>query len=124
MARGGVRLGAGRPKGTTKAKKIADIAEVVVKALVKPNELPKVEADPPPVILEQDFDDPKDFLHTVMNTTALPMPIRQDAAKALMPYVHAKKEVSKKGEADAKAKAAGSKFAASPPPPRLAVNNG
>ena len=65
------------------------------------------------------YDDPEKFLRAVMNDAKTDAKIRVDAAKALMPYVHAKKgEGGKKEEAADRAKRAGAgKFAPSVPPP-------
>lgn len=140
MPRGGPRPGSGRPKGTTKAKKAADIAALVVEAMrpaPKRTEnsgspigqaLAALQATAPdapslPESLTAAYDDPLEFLKAVMNEPKVPLIARQDAAKALMPYEHAKKgEVGKKQQAADNAKTAGSKFNAAAPP-RLAVNN-
>lgn len=68
--------------------------------------------------------DPKTFLLAAMNDTELAEKLRIDAAKALMPFVHAKKgEAGKKAaQADA-AKQVASRFAAGAPP-RLAAAGG
>jgi phage terminase small subunit len=71
--------------------------------------------------------DSVEFLTRVMNHPKLDIEVRKDAAKALLPYQHAKKEGSKKQEAEAKARAAGNKFAGTPAPPvplRAVVKNG
>ena len=50
------------------------------------------------------YDDPKDMLLDVMNMGALPIAIRADAAKQLMPYCHARVgELGKKEKAKDKA---------------------
>lgn len=70
------------------------------------------------------FKDPKDFLVAVMNDIAEDPKLRLDAAKTLMPYVHARKADA--GIKDTKQKAAekvSSRFAPSAPP-RLVVNGG
>lgn len=93
---GGARPGAGRPK-----------------------------KEPEPINVLGMFDDPEKFLRAVMNDAGADQKLRVDAAKALMPYTHARKgEGGKKDEAGAKAKAAGAgKFGASAPP-RLVSNGG
>lgn len=54
-----------------------------------------------PRLPREHYDDPKDMLLDVMNMGALPIAVRADAAKQLMPYMHArvgemgKKEKSK-----------------------------
>jgi len=60
------------------------------------------------------FSDPLDFLRAAMNDPAASDKLRVEAAKALAPFVHARKgEVSKKDEVKDKAKAAGAgKYAA------------
>ena len=63
--------------------------------------------------------DPVEFLERVMSDPMADAKLRVDAAKALLPYKHAKKgEVGKKEEAAERAKSAASKFKpATPPPP-------
>ena len=132
MPRGGVRMGAGRPKGPPGAKKAADIAALVVETMQKAAKAPKAptpEPPPPaplPSALAKQYDDPRDFLRGVMNDPEVPLVARQDAAKALMPYEHAKKgETGKKEAAADKAKAIGqSRFGQASPPPLKAVSNG
>jgi phage terminase small subunit len=70
------------------------------------------------------FSDPKQFLLAAMNDPAASGPLRVDAAKALMPFMHKKiGEVGKKEEAASAAKKAANKFAVGAPP-KLVVNNG
>jgi len=91
---GGARAGAGRPK------KVA--AGLGVKGT---------------------FDDPLEFLKKVMNSAAADPKLRVDAAKAMAPFVHAKKgESGKKAAKDDAAKQVASKFGP-PRAPRLVVNN-
>ncbi|WP_405044906.1 terminase small subunit [Paraburkholderia sp. USG1] len=70
------------------------------------------------------FSDPKAFLLAAMNDQNTEPKLRIDAAKTLMPFVHAK--VGEAGKKDAKAdaakKAGAGKFAATAPP-KLVVNN-
>lgn len=70
--------------------------------------------------------DPKNFLIAAMNDIELGEKLRIDAAKALMPFMHAKKGESGKKEdaAAAAAKAGSSGRFASGAPPKLVVNNG
>lgn len=70
------------------------------------------------------FTDPKAFLVAAMNDGRTEPKLRVDAAKALMPFVHAKLgEAGKKDvKADAAKKAGTGKFA-SAAPPKLVVNN-
>lgn len=131
MPRGGARLGAGRPKGPPGAKKAADIAALVVETMknqAKSPAVPPVPPPPPPKLPESltvHYSDPLDFLTAVMNEPKVPLIARQDAAKALMPFKHAKKGETGKKEAaaDTAKRAAGGKFGAATAPPRLAVNN-
>lgn len=131
MPRGGPRPGSGRPKGSTKAKKAADIAAVILETMTTQAKTPQKAPEPPPPPLElpesitRPYDDPRDFLKAVMNEPKIPMITRQDAAKALMPYMHAKKgETGKKEAATEKAKETGaSRFGAVSPPPLRAVGS-
>lgn len=69
------------------------------------------------------FSDPKAFLLAAMNDQSTEQKLRIDAAKTLMPFVHAK--VGEQGKKDAKtaaAKKAASKFTPTAPP-KLVVNN-
>lgn len=69
------------------------------------------------------FSDPKAFLLAAMNDQNTEPKLRVDAAKALMPFMHAKP--AEGGKKDAKAEAAknaASKFGALAPP-KLVVNN-
>ncbi|AVJ17208.1 terminase [Serratia sp. MYb239] len=71
------------------------------------------------------YDDPLDFLKSVMNDPAKDIDTRKDAAKAMLPYIHPKKgEGGKKDARNAAAKVAAtaSKFGAMAPP-KLVVNN-
>lgn len=65
------------------------------------------------------YTDPRDYLLDDMNDTTLDRKDRRDAAKALMPFLHARKgEGGKKEERqDAAKKAGAGKFGAAPPPP-------
>ena len=68
--------------------------------------------------------DPKVFLLALMNDYEADIKLRADAAKALMPFVHAKIEAGvKDAKAEAAKKASGGKFGAATPP-RLVVNRG
>lgn len=140
MASGGRRPGAGRPKGTTKVKKAADIAALVVEAMrpapkrtensgspigqaLAALQATAPDAPPLPESLTQQYDDPLDFLAAVMNEPKVPLIARQDAAKALMPYKHPKKgETGKKQQAADAAKTAGNRFTAGAPPLRAVSN--
>lgn len=70
--------------------------------------------------LAQRFDDPADFLRSVMNSEREEMRLRMDAAKTLMPYTHAKLgEVGKKEQRREAAKEAGKGRFATGRAPRL-----
>lgn len=70
--------------------------------------------------LAQRFDDPADFLRSVMNNEREEMRLRMDAAKTLMPYTHAKLgEVGKKEQRREAAKEAGKGRFATGRAPRL-----
>jgi phage terminase small subunit len=82
---------------------------------------------PPPVVnnLSDKFEDPLEFLKSVMNDITEETDVRKDAAKAMLPYIHPKKgEGGKKDARNAAAKVAAgaSKFGAMAPP-KLVVNN-
>lgn len=86
----------------------------------------KPEPDPAPQIIRSDgdYDDPLEFLKSVMNNREEDIDTRKDAAKAMLPYLHSKKgEGGKKDAKQAAAKAVASKFMGMAPP-QLIVNNG
>jgi phage terminase small subunit len=69
--------------------------------------------------------DPQSFLLAAMNDTALDAKLRIDAAKALMPFTHAKLgEGGKKDQKQDAAKKAGAGKYGSAEPPKLAAANG
>lgn len=75
---------------------------------------------PPVLATLPQSNDPKVFLLALMNDDTLDMVLRLDAAKALMPYCHAKKvEGIKDEKSQAAHKASTGKFGASTPPVRL-----
>ncbi|EMK8059145.1 terminase small subunit [Escherichia albertii] len=78
----------------------------------------------PENLINNVFDDPLDFLRTVMNCSLVELNDRKDAAKAMLPYMHAKKGEGGKKDAkkDAAVKALASKFGAMPAP-RLVASN-
>lgn len=145
MPRGGARLGAGRKPNPLKAAKKAEVeankakkaGSVIGQALsalsaiapaVQKGPVPGVSPPPPPELpdsLTKNYDDPLEFLTAVMNEPKVPLIARQDAAKALMPFKHAKKgETGKKEAATAKAKETGAaRFGAAAPPPLRAVGS-
>lgn len=82
--------------------------------------------DPVPEIARAagEYDDPLEFLKSVMNDRCEDIDTRKDAAKAMLPYLHSKKgEGGKKDAKQAAAKAVASKFMGMAPP-QLIVNNG
>jgi len=83
----------------------------------KPTNAPKMPRDK--------YADPKDFLLDVMNLAALPVAVRADAAKQLLPYMHARmgetgKKETKRQNAAAIARGR-HKFATKSPPPSNVV---
>lgn len=81
----------------------------------------------PPSLLDMigSYDDPEKFLRAVMNASEVEAKIRVDAAKALMPYVHAKKaDPTKKGDKEEAAKKAATGRFAPKSGPRLVANSG
>jgi len=85
---------------------------------------PEPEPAPKTIPEEGQYDDPLEFLKSVMNNRAEDIDTRKDAAKAMLPYLHSKKgEGGKKDAKQAAAKAVASKFMGMAPP-QLIVNNG
>jgi len=80
--------------------------------------------NPLPVPLSAgEYEDPMDFLRSVMNNVDYEIDTRKDAAKAMLPYMHQKKgEGGKKDAKTEAAKKAANKFAVQQPP-KLVVNN-
>jgi len=104
-----------RPKAAPRAPKPA--CEYVEKVLQSPELADDGSfSDPGP---SRVYTDPKDYLLDDMNDPKLDRKDRRDAAKALMPFLHARKgEGGKKEERqDAAKKAGAGKFSAAPPPP-------
>ena len=94
---GGVRPGAGR----------------------KPAEAVKIDI-PVPVLDNLSHKDPKVFLMALMNDLEADIKIRADAAKSLLPFMHAKVEAGvKDAKAEAAKKAGAGKFGAAAPPLRI-----
>lgn len=80
--------------------------------------------EPTIIQLSATYDDPEKFLRAVMNDSGTDAKLRVDAAKALMPFVHAKKgETGKKEQKDEAAKKVAGRFAQAAPP-RLAAAGG
>lgn len=79
-----------------------------------------------PTMPRSKYADPKTFLLDVMNLDGLPIAVRADAAKQLLPYMHArmgetgKKETAKEN-ARKIARGGRSKFATRQAPPKLTV---
>lgn len=94
---GGVRPGAGR----------------------KPAEAVKINI-PVPITENLAHKDPKVFLLALMNDLEADVKLRADAAKSLMPFMHAKVEAGvKDAKAEAAKKAGAGKFGAAAPPLRI-----
>lgn len=122
---GGYRPGAGR-KPAAKVK-----LDVKVPAPEKPKAAKQ--ADPAPALEQPKITkldvtvsdclkhkDPKVFLLALMNDYEADIKLRADAAKALMPFVHAKIEAGvKDAKAEAAKKASAGKFGAAAPPLRM-----
>lgn len=88
----------------------------------KPKEIVKLSI-PVPVAESLSHKDPKVFLLALMNDLEADVKLRADAAKALLPFMHAKVgEGVKDAKQDAAKKAGAGKFGASAPP-KLIVNN-
>jgi phage terminase small subunit len=105
MPRGGYRLGAGRPKKDDSAKPAKKKGSGLLAAT-------------------KTYEDPAKFLSDLMNNPLEDIKTRADAAKALMPYLHAKVgeggKKEKKQEA-AQGVAAGGRFQSQRPPHLRAV---
>lgn len=76
----------------------------------------------PPVLLEASEPDPIAFLEGIVSDPSIDAKLRVDAAKALLPYKHAK--IGEQGKKAARQEAAesvtkGGRFAATPPPTQL-----
>lgn len=104
-----------KPKAAARAPKQA--SELIEGAL-KTFPVPEAELTEGPGVCRI-YSDPKDYLLDDMNDPTLDRKDRRDAAKALMPFLHARKgEGGKKEERqDAAKKAGAGKFSAAPPPP-------
>jgi phage terminase small subunit len=104
--RGGYRPGAGRkPKPP-------------VLLAVAPAPAPKVDS----TVESQGVEDPKEFLSSLMNDARADVKLRFEAAKALMPFVHAKiGEVGKKDQKQNDAQKVAGRFTASAPPKLVAA---
>ncbi|EBZ5718308.1 terminase small subunit [Salmonella enterica subsp. enterica serovar Oranienburg] len=118
-----------RSKGSQLAKDPDVIAFIKKKRLSESSPKRSFEqtVNPPGVVnmIVKKFDDPLEFLKAVMNDVSEDVDVRKDAAKAMLPYVHAKKGEGGKKEARnvaAKVAATASKFGAMTPP-KLVVNN-
>jgi|SRR5690625_2175727 len=74
--------------------------------------------------LAREYDDPADFLLALMNDDGEDVKLRADAAKALMPYKHARlgEQGKRQARQSAAREASKGRFAPSAPP-RLVVNN-
>jgi phage terminase small subunit len=105
------------PRAKTSPREPKHAGEYIPKALRQP-QVP-VEQHDPEEGFGRVYTDPKDYLLDDMNDPLLDRKDRRDAAKALMPFLHARKgEGGKKEERqDAAKKAGAGKFGAAPPPP-------
>ena len=106
MARGGARIGAGRPKKSGKAKPPE----------AQKSDIPEGEPGPP------DNYTPLEYMLRVMNNPSETAARRAWAAQSAAPYCHPRKGegAGKKEEKADRARSAGSgKYAASPPPLRV-----
>ena len=85
----------------------------------KPAEAVKLSI-PVPIAENLAHKDPKVFLLALMNDLEADVKLRADAAKALMPFMHAKVEAGvKDAKAEAAKKAGAGKFGAAAPPLRI-----
>lgn len=119
--RGGARPGAGRP------------SRLAVKLFVPPPPAPGAKLPPAKKAAAVDttapvavpaHEDPKVFLLALMNNQEADIKIRAEAAKVLMPFIHAKPgEAGKKDERKEAAKKAGAGKFAPASAPKLIVNN-
>lgn len=107
-------LGDRRKKGTTKAKPVqATAADAMTAAAVAAG------FDLSTILT---FSDPKSFLLAAMNDQNTEPKLRIDAAKTLMPFVHAKVgEAGKKDQRNEAAKKVASRFAPAAPPKLVAA---
>lgn len=79
--------------------------------------------EPVVLVLSATYDDPEKFLRAVMNDSGTDAKLRLDAAKALMPFVHAKKgDGGKKEQRQADAEKVASRFAQATPPRLVAAS--
>jgi phage terminase small subunit len=106
-------------KAVPREPKRAD--EYIPKALRQPQA--HVEQHDPEEGFGRVYTDPKDYLLDDMNDPLLDRKDRRDAAKALMPFLHARKgEGGKKEERQKAAEQAASKFSRQAPPKLVATN--
>lgn len=141
MARGGARVGAGRPKGSVKdaAPKVATSAKVKAQkpaarkraATQKPSRhrvdvpgavVPAIDPGSEPAVMEQKT--PLEYMLTVMNDPRVDGGRRDRMAVAAAVYLHSKQgEKGVKANRSAAAKTAGAGRFAPSAPPRLVSNN-
>lgn len=87
----------------------------------RPNSGPKPK-EPTILQLASTYDDPEKFLRAVMNDSGSDARLRVDAAKALMPFIHARKgESGKKEQKQAEASKAAGRFSAGEAPKLVAA---
>jgi phage terminase small subunit len=124
--RGGARPGAGRKPAAKVVIKIAPpekIAKAQESSAIDDGPVSPVVDVPAPLVDALSHRDPKVFLLALMNDQEADVKLRSDAAKALMPFMHAR--VGESGKKDQKAdeakKAQAGKFAPSAPPKLVAA---
>jgi len=110
MARGGARVGAGRPKGTQKPQQVP----------AAPAKAPAIDTEP---------QSPLDYMLAVMNDPAADAGRRDRMAITAAPFVHKREADTPIGKREVVAKTAArrgktGRFATQPTPARLIVNNG
>lgn len=87
----------------------------------RPNSGPKPK-EPTILQLASTYDDPEKFLRAVMNDSGTDAKLRVDAAKALMPFIHARKgESGKKEQKQADATKVAGRFSAAEAPKLVAA---
>lgn len=128
-----IKAGYSEKSARSKGSQLAKDPDVIAFMKKKRGTDTAIEADveepqtPPPVVNNtvKTFDDPLEFLKSVMNDLSEETDVRKDAAKAMLPYIHPKKgEGGKKDARNAAAKAtAGTSKFGSMAPPKLVVNN-
>ena len=129
MARGGPRVGAGRPanpesRRARQAAKRAAKASAPAKSTPKKKQVEKAATPPDKQAVLEEFN-PLDYMLKVMNDPGADQSRRDRMAVAAAPYLHPKVgESGKKAKTQQAAKAAGTgKFAPASPPKLVAVSS-